>query len=172
MNIMWKNLNFCCPSRHSFYFFFVIFCLQYWYNIHPWWWADTPAAALESPVAALGIICNDTFLLLDFPGLNQGTSAGRDSNPGLPYSSPTRAYSSPTRMRKNQLWICILSELFGSEIETCYTLCGRYTLCDGGPSLGAKLGLSDDFSQYFFLRTSSGNGSVDRGIRDLLESGL
>ncbi len=23
--------------------FFLIFCLQYWYNIHPWWRADTPA---------------------------------------------------------------------------------------------------------------------------------
>jgi hypothetical protein len=55
---------------------------------------------------------------------------------------------------------------FGSEIKT------RYTLCDGGPSLGAKSGLFDDFDQYFFLRTPSGNGNVDGGLKDLLESGF
>jgi hypothetical protein len=59
---------------------------------------------------------------------------------------------------------------FGSEIKTRYTLCVRYTLCDSGPSLGAKSGLFDDFDQYFFLRTPSGNGNVDKGLRDLLES--
>ncbi len=75
------------PFPALFLFIFLIFCLQYWYNIHPWWWADTPAAALESPAAALGKICSDTFLLLDFPGLNQGRGAGRYSNPGLPYSN-------------------------------------------------------------------------------------
>jgi hypothetical protein len=41
-------------------------------------------------------------------------------------------------------------DFFGSEIKTRYTLCMRYTLCDGGPSLGAKSALSDDFAQYFF----------------------
>jgi hypothetical protein len=46
-------------------------------------WADTPAAAL-------GKICSDTFLLLDFPVLNQGRGARQDSTPGLLYSSPTR----------------------------------------------------------------------------------
>jgi hypothetical protein len=61
---------------------------------------------------------------------------------------------------------------FGSEIKARYTLCVRYTLCDGGPSLGVKSGLFDDFDQYFFLRTPSGNGNVDRGLRDLLESGF
>ncbi len=48
--------------------------------------------------------------------------------------------------------------------------CAIYTLCDDGPSLGAKSGLSDDFARYFFHRTPSGNGNVDRGLRDLLES--
>jgi hypothetical protein len=51
-----------------------------------------------------------------------------------------------------------------------WTSCVRYTLCDGGPSLGAKSGPSDDFARYFFLRTPSGNGNVDKGLRDLLES--
>jgi hypothetical protein len=48
----------------------------------------TPAATLVSPAAALGKICADTFLLLDFTGLNQGRGAGQDSNPGLSYSNP------------------------------------------------------------------------------------
>ncbi len=52
-------------SRHSFLF---IFCLQYWYNIHPWWRADTPATALVSPAAALEKISTNAFLLLDFAG--------------------------------------------------------------------------------------------------------
>jgi hypothetical protein len=51
---------------------------------------DTPAASLDAPAAAPGKICSYTFLLLDFPWLNQGIGAGRDSNPGLPYSSSTR----------------------------------------------------------------------------------
>jgi hypothetical protein len=61
---------------------------------------------------------------------------------------------------------------FGSEIETLFTLCVRYTLCAGGPSLGAKSRLSDDFAQKYFLITPFGNGNVGRGPRDLLESGL
>jgi hypothetical protein len=48
---------------------------------------------------------------------------------------------------KNQHCTCtfILSVLFCSEIKTRFTLCMRYTLCAGGPSLGAKSGLPDDF---------------------------
>ncbi len=49
--------------------------------------------------------------------------------------------------RKNQHCIFILSVLFCSEIEMRYTLCMHYTLCAGGPSLRAKSGLADDFSQ-------------------------
>jgi hypothetical protein len=66
----------------------------------------------------------------------------------------------------SSFYVCV----FCSEIGTRYTLCVRYTLCDGGPSLGAKSGLSDDFFQYFFLRTPSGNRKGDKGLRDLLES--
>jgi hypothetical protein len=41
----------------------------------------------DTPAAALGKICTVAFL--DFPGLNQERGgAGRDSNPGLPYSRP------------------------------------------------------------------------------------
>ena len=38
--------------------------------------------------------------------------------------------------------IFILSGFFGGEIETRYTLCVRYTVCNGGPYLGAKLWLA------------------------------
>jgi hypothetical protein len=31
----------------------------------------------------------------------------------------------------------------------------------------SKIGASDDFAQYFFLRTPSVNGNVDRGLTDL-----
>ena len=63
-------------------------------------------------------------------------------------------------------------DFFGSEIETRYTLCVRYTLCAAGPSLEAKPGLSDDFTQNYFPITSSGYGYVGRGSRHLLESGF
>ena len=53
--------------------------------------------------------------------------------------------------RKNQHCIFILSVLFFSETET------RYTLSTGGPSLGAKSGLADDFSQKMFPITPPGN---------------
>jgi hypothetical protein len=43
--------------------------------------------------------------------------------------------------------------VFCSKIETRYTLYVRYTLCAGGPSLGAKLGLAHDFSQKFLPLT-------------------
>jgi hypothetical protein len=63
--------------------------------------------------------------------------------------------------RKNQHCIFILSVLFCSETETLYTL------CTGGPSLGAKSGLADDFSQKMFPITPPGNGNVGMGPRDL-----
>ncbi len=55
---------------------------------------------------------------------------------------------------------------FCSETET------RYTLCTGGPSLGAKSGLADDFSQKMFPITPPGNGNVGMGPRDLWEFGF
>ncbi len=61
---------------------------------------------------------------------------------------------------------------FCGEIKTRYTSCVRYTLCAGRPSLGAKLGLADDFLPNFSPMTPSGNGTVGRGNRDLLETGL
>ena len=42
----------------------------------------------------------------------------------------------------------------------------------GRPSLGAKLGLADDFLPNFFPMTPPGNGTVGRGYRDLLETGF
>jgi hypothetical protein len=63
--------------------------------------------------------------------------------------------------RKNQHCIFILSVLLCRETET------RNTLCTGGPSLGAKSGLADDFSQKIFLITTPGNGNVGMGPRDL-----
>jgi hypothetical protein len=65
--------------------------------------------------------------------------------------------------RKNQHCIFILSVLFCSETER------RYTLCTGGPSLGAKSGLPDEFSQKMFPITPPGNGNVGLGPRDLSE---
>ncbi len=43
------------------------------------------------------------------------------------------------------------------------------TLCSGGPSLGAKLGLPDEISQKMFPITPPGNGNVGLGPRDLSE---
>jgi hypothetical protein len=51
-------------------------------------------------------------------------------------------------------------------------LCACAILCAMVEHLGAKSVLFDDFYQYFFLRTPSGNDNVDRGLRDLLESGF
>jgi hypothetical protein len=61
---------------------------------------------------------------------------------------------------------------FCGEIGTFYTLCVRYTFCAGGPSLGAKSGLADDFPLHFFPITSPRNGNVARGPRDFSESDL
>ncbi len=44
--------------------------------------------------------------------------------------------------------------LFCSKTET------HYTLCSAGPSLGAKLGLPDEFSQKMFPITPPVNGNV------------
>ncbi len=59
---------------------------------------------------------------------------------------------------------------FCGEIGAFYTLCVRYTFCAGGPSLGAKSGLADDFPLHFFTITPPRNGNVARGPRDFSES--
>ena len=68
--------------------------------------------------------------------------------------------------RKNEHCIFILSVLFCSETET------RIIFCTRGTSLGAKSGLSDEFSQKMFPITSPGNGNVGLGPRDLSEFGF
>ena len=68
--------------------------------------------------------------------------------------------------RKNQHCIFILSVLFCSKTEK------HYTLCSAGPSLRAKLGLPDEFSQKIFPITPPGNGNVGLGPRDLSEFGF
>jgi hypothetical protein len=65
--------------------------------------------------------------------------------------------------RKNQHCIFILSVLFCSKTEK------HYTLCSGGPSLGAKL---NEFSQKMFPITPLRNGNVGLGPRDLPEFGF
>jgi hypothetical protein len=56
--------------------------------------------------------------------------------------------------------------LFCSETET------HFIFCTLGTSLGAKSGLSDEFSQKMFPLTSPGNGNVGLGPRDLSEFGF
>jgi hypothetical protein len=48
----------------------------------------------------------------------------------------------------------------------------NYTLCSAGPSLGAKLGLPDEFSRKMFPITPPGNENVGQGPRDLSEFGV
>jgi hypothetical protein len=67
--------------------------------------------------------------------------------------------------RKNERCIFVPSVLFCCEIEMCYTLFVRYTLYAGGPSLGAKSGLGDDFSQKNFPITPPGNRNVGMSPR-------
>jgi hypothetical protein len=55
---------------------------------------------------------------------------------------------------------------FCSKAET------HLTLCSGEPSLGAKLGLPDEFSQKMFPITPPGNGNVGLGPSDLSEFGF
>jgi hypothetical protein len=62
--------------------------------------------------------------------------------------------------RKNHRCNFIQSVLFCSKIITRYTLCVRFTLCAGGPSLGAKPGLAEDFPSKVFPITTPGNGNV------------
>ncbi len=45
-------------------------------------------------------------------------------------------------------------------------------MCAGGPSLGAKSGLADDFSQKICPITPAGNENVAMGPRDLCECGF
>jgi hypothetical protein len=68
--------------------------------------------------------------------------------------------------RKNQHCIFILSVLFYNKTET------RFIFCAPRTSLGAKLGLSDEFSQKMFPITSPGNGNVGLGPRDHSEFGF
>ena len=68
--------------------------------------------------------------------------------------------------RKNQHCILILSVLFCSKTEK------HYTLSSARPSLGAKLGLPDEFSQKMFPITPPGNGNVGLGPKDLSEFGF
>jgi hypothetical protein len=55
---------------------------------------------------------------------------------------------------------------FCSETET------HNTLCTCGPSLGAKSGLPDEFSQKMFPITPPGNWNLGLGPRDLSEFGF
>jgi hypothetical protein len=48
----------------------------------------------------------------------------------------------------------------------------HFTLCSAGPSLGAKLGLPDEFSLKMFPITPPGNGNVGLEPRDLSEFGF
>jgi hypothetical protein len=48
----------------------------------------------------------------------------------------------------------------------------QYTLCTGEPSLGAKSGLPEEFSQKMFPITPPGNGNVGLGPRELSEFGF
>jgi hypothetical protein len=48
----------------------------------------------------------------------------------------------------------------------------RFIFCTGGPSIGAKSGLSDEFSQKLFPVRPPGNGNVGLGPRDLSEFGF
>ncbi len=68
--------------------------------------------------------------------------------------------------RKHKHCIFILCVLFCSKTET------HYTLCTGEPSLGAKSGLPDEFSQKMFPITPPGNGNVGLGPRELSEFGF
>jgi hypothetical protein len=68
--------------------------------------------------------------------------------------------------RKNQHCIFILCVVFCSKTET------HYTLCTGGPTLGAKSGLPDEFSQNMFPITPPGNGNVGLGPREVSEFGF
>ena len=45
-------------------------------------------------------------------------------------------------------------------------------MCTGGPSLGARSGLADDFFQKMFPITPPGNGNVGMEPRDLLKFGF
>jgi hypothetical protein len=73
---------------------------------------------------------------------------------------------------KNQHCAFILSVFFAAKSK-CAILClCVYALCAGRPSLGAKLGLADDFPSNNFPITPPRNGNVGRGSRGLSESGF
>jgi hypothetical protein len=69
----------------------------------------------------------------------------------------TKAYKSKTKINFtdfDQHFTFILSVLFCGEIGTRNALCVRYTFCAGGPYLGAKSGLANDFLLNFFFPTT------------------
>jgi hypothetical protein len=68
--------------------------------------------------------------------------------------------------RKNQHCIFILCVLLCSKTKT------HSTLCTGEPSLEAKSGLPDEFSQKMFPITPLGNGNVGLGPRELSQFGF
>jgi hypothetical protein len=59
-----------------------------------------------------------------------------------------------------------------SKLLFCSKTEKHYTLCSSGPSLGAKLGLPDEFSQKNVPQNTTGNGNVGLGPRDLSKSFL
>jgi hypothetical protein len=86
----------------------------------------------------------------------------------------TKAYKSKTKINFSN-FLTFLKEkhpcnskcAFFSKTET------RFIFCLSGTSLGAKSGLSDEFSQKMFpIITSPGNGNVCLGPRDLSEFGF
>jgi hypothetical protein len=75
-------------------------------------------------------------------------------------------HSCTSKEKINIVHIFILSVLFCSKTEK------HYTLCSAGSSLGANLGLPDEFSQKMFPITPPGNRNVGLGPRDLSEFGF
>ncbi len=71
---------------------------------------------------------------------------------------------------KNKCCIYILTVFFCGKTDVRYTLCERYTLCAGRPSLVANSGLPDDFSQNMLPKTPTENGNVGWDTRTLSES--
>ncbi len=105
------------PFPALFLFIYVIFCLKYWYNIHPWWRADTPAAALVSPAATCA--GKNTFLLMDFSVLNQGqiririrynySGSGSGLSKKVPYPDQQHCQCAPNADRaRPSLFSCVV----------------------------------------------------------------
>jgi hypothetical protein len=73
---------------------------------------------------------------------------------------------------KNQHCAFILSVLFAAKLKRALLCLCVYILCAGRPSLGAKLGLADDFPPIFSPITPPRNANVGRGSRGLSKSGF